>query len=106
MKSCIAIVVALALLEPAHAQNADDPATELASFKLPDGFEANLFASEANGVINWWAARGSGIQFAYARATAGANARDAQFADNWKNIYAAGLARGAMHSFSPHHWGM
>ena len=29
----------------------DDPAAELASFKLPPGFQANLFASEKDGVI-------------------------------------------------------
>ena len=29
----------------------DDPAAELASFKLADGFEANLFASEKDGVV-------------------------------------------------------
>ena len=29
----------------------DDPAAELASFKLPPGFEANLFASEKDGVV-------------------------------------------------------
>src|SRR4051812_45792366 len=29
----------------------NDPAAELASFKLADGFEANLFASEKDGII-------------------------------------------------------
>ncbi|MEO6787063.1 MAG: PVC-type heme-binding CxxCH protein [Chthoniobacteraceae bacterium] len=29
----------------------DDPAAELASFTLPEGFEANLFASEKDGVV-------------------------------------------------------
>ncbi len=30
---------------------ADDPASELASFQVADGFEVNLFASETNGVV-------------------------------------------------------
>lgn len=33
-----------------QAQPTNDPAAELASFQLADGFEANLFASEAQGV--------------------------------------------------------
>jgi len=33
------------------AAPADDPAAELASFKLAPGFEANLFASEADGIV-------------------------------------------------------
>ena len=35
---------------PLWAQS-DDPAAELASFQVADGFEVNLFASETNGVI-------------------------------------------------------
>ncbi|HEV7402181.1 MAG TPA: PVC-type heme-binding CxxCH protein [Chthoniobacteraceae bacterium] len=57
----VSLAVALSLVT-ARAQDVNDPATELASFKLPDGFEANLFASEANGVIKpiqmRWDARG------------------------------------------------
>ena len=40
----------------------NDPAAELASFKLPPGFQANLFASEKDGVMKpiqiRWDARG------------------------------------------------
>ena len=40
----------------------NDPAAELASFQLPEGFEANLFASEKDGVVKpiqmRWDARG------------------------------------------------
>ncbi len=46
-----------------HAEvDRDDPAAELASLKLPEGFEANLFASEKDGVVKpiqmRWDARG------------------------------------------------
>src|SRR5882762_5627382 len=34
-----------------NAAASDDPQSELAAFKLRDGFEAQLFASEADGVI-------------------------------------------------------
>jgi putative heme-binding domain-containing protein len=57
----IASLCASALL-PGIAQDANDPAAELASFKLAEGFEANLFASEKDGVIKpiqiRWDARG------------------------------------------------
>src|SRR5580765_4773567 len=33
------------------AAEPDDPATELASFQVADGFEVNLFASEKDGVV-------------------------------------------------------
>jgi putative heme-binding domain-containing protein len=63
MKPLLFVSLAAAVsLVTARAQDVNDPATELASFKLPDGFEANLFASEANGVIKpiqmRWDARG------------------------------------------------
>jgi putative heme-binding domain-containing protein len=35
----------------AFAADRDDPASELASFKLAPGFEANLFASESDGIV-------------------------------------------------------
>ena len=39
-------------VSPAFAEpDKDDPAAELASFKLPPGFQANLFASEKDGVV-------------------------------------------------------
>src|SRR5881296_2463250 len=34
---------------PALAADADDPASELASFRVADGFKVNLFASEQDG---------------------------------------------------------
>ncbi len=44
-----ALVFAVACVRAEVDQN--DPAAELASFKLPEGFEANLFASEKDGVV-------------------------------------------------------
>lgn len=56
--------------------------------------------SEANGAIDWQTVRAGGADFAYLRATSGADGRDARFADNWRQVYAAGLRRGAIHIFS------
>src|SRR3954466_16259088 len=63
MKTLLFVSLAAAVsLATARAQDVNDPATELASFKLPGGFEANLFPAEANGVIKpiqmRWDARG------------------------------------------------
>src|SRR6478735_68365 len=50
-KVLVSVVMGMAWAEVVHAQDLNDPATELASFQLPAGFEANLYASEAEGVI-------------------------------------------------------
>src|SRR5262245_12547665 len=53
--SVVTVFVAalLAATHSARAQSsdADNPATELASLKVADGFEVNLFASEKDGVV-------------------------------------------------------
>lgn len=56
--------------------------------------------SEASGAIDWMTVKASDVDFAYARATAGAAARDASFARNWAEIENTGLRRGAIHMFS------
>jgi putative heme-binding domain-containing protein len=43
--------LSLELATSAFAADLDDPASELASFKLAPGFEANLFASESDGIV-------------------------------------------------------
>ena len=47
----LCVLCASALNLRAAEPDKDDPAAELASFKLPPGFQANLFASEKDGVI-------------------------------------------------------
>ena len=56
--------------------------------------------SDATGVVDWPTVKAGGADFAYVRATAGADGRDTLFAANWAGIYAAGLRRGAIHHFS------
>lgn len=56
--------------------------------------------SHHQGPIDWSAVKSSGIQFAYIKATEGANFTDATFADNWKNSNAAGIVHGAYHFFT------
>lgn len=52
------------------------------------------------GVVDWPTVHAGGADFAYLRATMGADGRDTLFAANWSAVYAAGLRRGAIHEFS------
>lgn len=56
--------------------------------------------SEDQGAIDWWPVRNDGAQFAYIRATSGAEVRDARFAENWPAASSAGIRRGALHRYS------
>lgn len=57
--------------------------------------------SEAQGRIDWWAVKANPeVSFAYARATIGADRRDAAFAANWRGMFAVAMPRGAIHIFS------
>src|SRR5262249_1606991 len=46
------LVLGVFLAVMAHGADTNDPAAELASFKVRDGYEVNLFASEADGIAN------------------------------------------------------
>ena len=56
--------------------------------------------SHHQGEIDWRSVKASGIQFAYLKATEGADFTDRKFADNWKNSGEAGVVRGAYHFFT------
>jgi lysozyme len=55
--------------------------------------------SHHNGTIAWRAVAGDGVQFAYIKATEGADFQDNQFAANCREAAAAGIACGAYHYF-------
>ncbi|WP_066655589.1 MULTISPECIES: GH25 family lysozyme [unclassified Sphingomonas] len=65
-----------------------------------DYAQQGIDVSDEAGKIDWFTARSSNLDFAYARATVGADVRDALFAENWAGIYEAGIRRGALHAFS------
>ena len=56
--------------------------------------------SNHQGHIDWRAVAGSGVAFAYIKATEGRDFRDRAFAANWGRAHAAGIARGAYHFFT------
>jgi lysozyme len=64
-----------------------------------DYAEQGIDVGDESGKIDWMTVRG-GIDFGYARATSGADVRDALFAENWAGMYEAGIRRGALHSYS------
>lgn len=56
--------------------------------------------SESEGAIRWPTIAAGGADFAYVRATTGADGRDSRFAANWVDVHAAGMRRGALHVWS------
>jgi lysozyme len=56
--------------------------------------------SSHQGHIDWRALAGSGISFAYIKATEGETFRDTRFAANWAEAALAGVPRGAYHFFT------
>jgi lysozyme len=59
-----------------------------------------IAVSESTGAVEWRTVRAKGVDFAYARASAGAEHRDPSFATNWEGAREAGLRYGALHDFS------
>ena len=57
--------------------------------------------SDAEGSVDWAAAKGGGIGFAYVKATQGTTFEASTFATNWAGTKAAGIRRGAYHFFNP-----
>ncbi len=53
--------------------------------------------SKYQGDIDWSAVAGSGVKFAWIKATEGGDHADAKFQANWEGARAAGVARGAYH---------
>jgi len=56
--------------------------------------------SEENGIVAWPTVEAAGADFAYIKATEGADSADPNFAENWEKADAAGLRRGAYHVYS------
>ena len=48
----LSVIIGAGIAACASAAQGISPAEELASFKVPPGFEVNLFASEVDGVVN------------------------------------------------------
>lgn len=64
------------------------------------GEHYGIDVSAHQGKIDWCQVRGSGVEFAYLKATEGGDWIDEHFAENWRGAAAAGLRRGAYHFFT------
>jgi len=62
---------------------------------------AGVDVSHWQGYINWNAARASGIEFAYIKATEGTGYLDSSFDSSYPRAYYAGVVRGAYHFALP-----
>ena len=67
---------------------------------LRAGERFGIDVSAHQGEVNWRAVADDGIEFAYIKATEGADFVDPRFAVNWKAARDAGLDRGAYHFFT------
>ncbi|MGH8794046.1 MAG: GH25 family lysozyme [Stackebrandtia sp.] len=88
-----AFAVAAGLAIWASASASADPATEA----NPEGIDVSHY----QGGIDWGAVRGSGIEFAWIKATEGTSFIDDRFAANYTGAHAAGVIRGAYHFARP-----
>ncbi len=88
--------------QAAGATQAQSTGTAGSGVKAPVGFEIleGIDVSYAQGKIDWNAVKGSGVAFAYAKATDGKDP-DKTFKTNWAGAGAAGILRGAYHYFYP-----
>lgn len=65
-----------------------------------DGVQG-IDVSHWQGAVNWTSVRGSGIQFAWIKATEGTSYKDARFNTNYPAAHGAGVIRGAYHFALP-----
>ncbi len=68
--------------------------------ELRPGERYGIDVSNHQGEIEWRRVAGDDIDFAYIKATEGANFTDKRFAPNWEGAAAAGIERGAYHFFT------
>lgn len=73
--------------------------SESASTVCGDTSVKGMDVSHYDGTIDWSVAHGSGIDFAFVKATEGTTFVDPTFATNWAGMKKAGVVRGAYHFF-------
>lgn len=103
----VALLACAAAVAAACAPSPDESSEEIGEAELaqvvcPDGetIEGIDVSVWQGGNINWDAVAGSGIKFAFARASYGTS-KDTHFDTNWPKMKAAGLVRGAYQYWLP-----
>lgn len=75
---------------------------DLATGPAPEGDRlAGIDVSHWQGTVDWTRVAGSGVAFAFIKATEGGDYTDPAFAANWAGAARAGVARGAYHFYRP-----
>jgi MYXO-CTERM domain-containing protein len=69
--------------------------------QCPTSVVEGVDVSDGNGTIDWAQVKGSGVGFAYMKATQGTTFTASSFARNWSGTVANGVLRGAYHFFDP-----
>ncbi len=88
----LAVQVGCANTEPPPT---NDAATPQGAAELRNGIDASVHV----GTIDWEVVAAAGHTFAFVKATEGMDLKDAAFDQNWAQIKAAGLIRGAYHFY-------
>ena len=89
----LTLAAAAVLLLAGCAGNPADPSFPLASSFAVQGIDVSKY----QGDVDWQAVAGSGMRFAWIKATEGGDYLDEKFRQNWEQARAAGVARGAYH---------
>ena len=103
----VACVLGFAALIVGCSPNASDDTSTSESAVIvcgPDGGQTlaqGIDVSHYSGDIDWTTVQGTGVDFAFAKATEGTDFTDPQFAANWAGMQDAGVVRGAYHYFHP-----
>ena len=72
-------------------------------FNYPDAARfpiRGIDVSHHQGPIDWMAVKAARVEFAFIKASEGADFRDREFGRNWENARLSGIARGAYHFFT------
>jgi GH25 family lysozyme M1 (1,4-beta-N-acetylmuramidase) len=95
---CVAAILATAAGADAvtGGEPAETDAVQVAAAGIP-GVDVNSW----QGSINWPSVYGSGVRWAYIKATEGTSVKDSAFSANYPAAYYAGLIRGAYHLARP-----
>ncbi|HWU86308.1 MAG TPA: GH25 family lysozyme, partial [Kofleriaceae bacterium] len=93
----LACGVLAACAEPGALTDAEQAAIVCGAGPTVKGIDVSYY----QGDIDWAAARGDGVEFAFVRATDGLGYIDSRFAQNWEAARAQGVLRGAYQFFRP-----
>jgi len=91
-RSCFLTLVGLSIF----AYGCESDTTRMPGYEV-HGIDVSHYQAD----IDWNAVASQGVQFAFVKASEGMTLNDTLFCDNWSELKAAGIRRGAYHFFRP-----